>query len=73
VRHGVSDSGLNGRLLTIDEVAVMLGVPKSTCYGWRSRGEGPRSLRVGRWVRYDPQDVADWIESQKARSAALVG
>lgn len=53
------------RLLTIDDVADLLGVPKSTLYGWRSRGEGPVSLRVGRHVRYEPADVQAWIESRK--------
>jgi excisionase family DNA binding protein len=72
MKNGAGDGGLSRRLLTIEDVAEILGVPKSTCYGWRSRREGPRSFRVGRWVRYDPRDVAEWIESQKSQSGTLV-
>ena len=29
------------RLMTIADLATMLGVPVDTLYGWRHRGEGP--------------------------------
>ena len=52
------------RLLKPDEVADLLGVPKTTIYGWRYRGEGPPGLRVGRHLRYRRRDLDHWIESR---------
>jgi len=50
-------------LLTADEVAGVLKVPKSTLYQWSYQGEGPPVVRVGRHLRY-PSDLLDgWIDS----------
>lgn len=38
----------------------------------RCRGGGPPFIRVGRLVRYKPQDVQEWIESQRMRSTSDV-
>ena len=43
-------------------VARSLDVPKVTLYGWRYRGKGPRSHRVGKHIRYRWSDVLDWID-----------
>ncbi len=52
------------RLLTLPEVADYLGVPEKTIYMWRTRGVGPRGLRVGRHVRFRREDVESWLELQ---------
>lgn len=52
------------RLISPEEVATLLGVPPGTLKQWRYKGTGPRSLRVGRHVRYRPTDVEDWIDRQ---------
>ena len=49
------------RLMTPKEVAGYLGVPVSTLYQWRTRGRGPVALRVGRHLRWRPQDVESWL------------
>jgi excisionase family DNA binding protein len=53
-------------LLSPSEVSRYLGVPLGTLANWRYRGRGPASLRVGRHVRYRPQDIAAWVEEQLA-------
>jgi excisionase family DNA binding protein len=53
------------RLLTVDQVAEILGCSPWTLYAWRSRGEGPRSLKVGSRVRYLPDELRRWIEEQQ--------
>jgi predicted DNA-binding transcriptional regulator AlpA len=35
------------RLMTMAEVSDLLGIPISTLYGWRHRGEGPAGYRIG--------------------------
>ena len=52
------------RLMTLVELSEMLGVPVSTLYAWRYRGEGPAGYRIGRHVRYRRPVVEAWIEGQ---------
>ena len=65
---GVAQSKASTRLLSVSDLAEMLQVPVSTVYQWRYRGEGPRPIRLGRYLRFDPADVARWIEGRKAGS-----
>ena len=37
-------------------------MPRQTIYQWRYKGTGPRGIRVGRHIRYDPQVVRKWID-----------
>ncbi|MHA6798286.1 helix-turn-helix domain-containing protein [Bounagaea algeriensis] len=46
------------------EVADYLGVPVQTVYQWRSRGFGPPGRRIGKHVRYKPDDVESWFDAQ---------
>ena len=55
------------RLLRPDELASFLGIPLATIYQWRSRGDGPPGLRVGRHVRYRIEDVERWLDEQRDR------
>lgn len=58
------------RYLTPVDVAELLGVPVETVYRWRRRRTGPRGFRVGRHLRFDPEDVRAWVESLMERAAA---
>lgn len=51
------------RLWTISDVSEYLGVPVATLYSWRSAGRGPASRRVGKYVRYVPDEVRAWVEA----------
>ena len=48
------------RTLTDVEVADRLGVSRFTVRSWRLKGLGPRFLKMGRAVRYRPQDVDEY-------------
>ncbi|MEU6069870.1 helix-turn-helix domain-containing protein [Streptomyces sp. NPDC047082] len=54
---------LPSRYLTPVDLADLLGVPVETVYQWRRKHTGPRGFRVGRHVRFDPEDVRSWVES----------
>ena len=54
---------LPDRYLTPVDLADLLGVPLETVYQWRRKHTGPRGFRVGRHLRYDPEDVRRWISS----------
>jgi len=49
------------RLLRPNEVADILGVPITTLYRWRHHQSGPRALKVGKHLRYRPEDVEEFI------------
>lgn len=49
-------------LLTADQVAQWLGKPKATLYAWRTRGRGPRGIKVGGDLRYRRSDVEAYLD-----------
>jgi excisionase family DNA binding protein len=49
------------RTLTDIEVATRLGVSRFTVRSWRLKGIGPRFLKLGRAVRYRPEDVDEYV------------
>ena len=50
-------------ILTIDEAATYLAIPKATLYTWRTRrvGFGPRAVKMGGCLRYRRSDLDAWI------------
>ena len=65
--HQLSPIQSTDRLMTMAEVSELLGIPVSTLYGWRHRGEGSAGYRIGRHVRYRRAAVEAWIETQADR------
>lgn len=57
------DLAPEAEIVSADEVARRLDVPKSTLYGWRYKGVGPRSHRVGKHLRYRWSDVVKWLDA----------
>jgi excisionase family DNA binding protein len=65
-RHMMRTSVLStalGQLLTIDEVAVALGVSTRTVR--RLMRRGLPSVRFGRLVRFEQRDLLRWVEARK--------
>lgn len=65
--------------LTTKEAAARLGLAEHTLAVWRIYGKGPRFIKAGRAVRYDPAEVErfkaenSWQStSEFSASAALV-
>lgn len=59
-----STSGTPG-FKTQAEIAEMLQVPERTLEDWRLTRHGPPYLKLGRHVRYDPDDVYAWAREQR--------
>lgn len=49
----------------VGDVAEYLGIPVKTLYKWRLEKHGPACLRVGKHLRYVPDDVVAWVDSRK--------
>jgi predicted DNA-binding transcriptional regulator AlpA len=52
------------RLWSITDVADFLGIPVGTLYQWRARRYGPKGYRIGRYVKYFPEEVRTWASNQ---------
>ena len=61
---GPGDRERRGRLATLGEVSEFLQVPPKSLHRWRSVGEGPPALKVGRHLRYRWGDVESWLETR---------
>jgi excisionase family DNA binding protein len=61
VRSDDSLIGPSGKMTLTDvEVATRLGVSRFTLRSWRIKGHGPKFLKMGRAVRYRPDDVDEY-------------
>ncbi|QKW44476.1 helix-turn-helix transcriptional regulator [Streptomyces microflavus] len=62
---------LPSRYLTPDDLVEMFELPSvETVYQWRRNRTGPRGFRVGRHLRFDPDDVRAWVDSRRSEAAA---
>ncbi len=57
------DNNVEGGILTIDQAAAYLSIPKATLYTWRTRraGFGPRAVKLGGCLRYRRSDLDAWV------------
>ncbi|HEX5403517.1 MAG TPA: helix-turn-helix domain-containing protein [Pseudonocardiaceae bacterium] len=58
-----SDLGTFEPLWTVDDVSAFLGIPVHTLYQWRTNRKGPPARRVGKHLRYRPDDVRTWFDA----------
>ena len=54
------------QLLDVHAVALRFGVTAQTVWSWEKAGR-LRSIRVGRVVRFDPNDIQKFIETGKRK------
>jgi excisionase family DNA binding protein len=52
-------------LLSSEALAEYLDVPPGTLDQWASRGGGPPFHKVGKFRRYHPADVREWLKRQR--------
>jgi len=62
---------MENNLLTIDEMASLLKVKKTWLYQYtRRRGpDGIPVVRVGKYCRFVPQDVLNWLRDRQSEDA----
>lgn len=53
-------------LLTRAELAELYGMSVKTLANWAAMGVGPSPIKLGKEVRYHPEDVWNYIESRRA-------
>jgi hypothetical protein len=57
-------------LLTPEAFYHAGGPAPKTQANWRVMGIGPKFIKVGRLVRYHPDDVAAWINTRRVQSTS---
>ncbi|QIK82636.1 AlpA family transcriptional regulator [Sanguibacter sp. HDW7] len=59
------------QLLSMSEVAEVIGISKATLRTWRTHGRGPVGFKVGgRRVMYRRTAVEAWLAEQEAATAS---
>jgi excisionase family DNA binding protein len=58
------------RTLTVRSAAHYLGLSASTLNKLRCTGAGPVYFKLGRAVRYAPQDLDDWLTARRISSTS---
>jgi predicted site-specific integrase-resolvase len=57
-------------LLTETEAAHQLALNVKTLRRWRWAGKGPRFLKIGGAVRYDPNDLDEYVAASRRSSTS---
>jgi excisionase family DNA binding protein len=57
-------------LITQKEAARRLGISTRTLERYRVTGTGPAFTRLGKLVRYRPEDLAEFVNSNRRRSTS---
>ena len=55
------------RWLSVEEIAVHLGIKKDTVYKWVVKKHMP-AHKVGRLLKFDKSEIDDWVKSGQAKS-----
>lgn len=62
---------LSPLLATVD-AAPLAGVAPKTLENWRTLGLGPRFIKAGRRVLYDPVDLRAWRDANRFGSTSEI-
>jgi len=54
------------KMLSVKEVAILLGVKRITIYGWVSERRIP-FIKVGARTMFDPREIERWLEVTTVR------
>lgn len=63
-------SAAQSEFFSPETLGEYLDVPTRTVYSWNHTGTGPRSIRVGKHVRYRRADVEKWLAAQSGQRPA---
>lgn len=56
---------LTNKFLTVDDVSILLQVPKSWVYEKSRRNEIPHK-KIGKYLRFDRTEIMDWMDQSSS-------
>lgn len=63
-------TGLPERYLTPKDLVAMFRLDSvETVYAWRRKHTGPPGFRVGKHLRFDPEQVHQWVQQRTQQAA----
>jgi predicted site-specific integrase-resolvase len=66
-----SDSRVTAEPMTERAAAGRLGLTAATLRAWRHQGRGPAFVRLGRAVRYLPDDVNEYLRANRQQPSTV--
>ena len=60
-------------LLDSEATAKLLDIKVTTLTDWRIQGIGPAAYKIGRLVKYDLQDIMEWLRTRRTEGTARFG
>lgn len=57
-------------LLTEDQAASLLTLSRRTLQNYRDEGTGPKFVRFGRRIAYEPAAIREWLDGAVRRSTS---
>lgn len=69
----IPQTPLHRQMLRTDDTARIIGLSPSTLAKLRLTGGGPRYIKLGRTVVYDPADVEAWLSTHRRLSTSVHG
>lgn len=64
------EAGEPDTVLSERQLAKRLGVGQRTLQRWRTEGNGPVYLRLGKRIAYLERDVESWLTTRRCRSTS---
>lgn len=64
------EDGMTTGFFTVKEAAAHLGISPHTMNNWRVTGEGPPFYRMGKFIRYDRDELDAWMRSRRYNSTS---
>ena len=55
------------RLWSSKDTAGYLGIPLNTLYQFNYKGTGPSFYRIGKQIKYFPDEVLAWVKSKQIK------
>lgn len=59
------------KLMTVKQVMTFLSCSRTWVYDAAARGELP-CLRLGSMLRFDPEQIDEWLRSRRQRAAVVM-
>ena len=68
----VESLGTAPMMMTADEIATCLGISSRTVWRLKAKGDLPKSVKIGRAVRWRKSDILAWIEQGCPSSDSII-
>jgi excisionase family DNA binding protein len=65
----INQNSVETRWLSVDDIAIHLGVKKDTVYKWVAKKHMP-AHKVGRLLKFDKAEIDHWVKSGESETRA---